>query len=60
MVKDVSPEEKLLGLIKRKDKRSAEVHKPSVEVQSKTDAAVVSKADERVSEILKASVLKNK
>ena len=51
MTKDTSPEERLLSLIKKKNKKAPE----AAPVES-----VVSKADERISGMLKSEVFKNK
>ncbi len=60
MPKDVSPEEKLLGLIKKKRKSPAGTYADPAQIHNKPEASLMSKADKHVSKILKTTALKNK
>ncbi|MDO8525268.1 MAG: hypothetical protein Q7S07_02125 [Candidatus Omnitrophota bacterium] len=60
MPKDVSPEEKLLGLIKKKRKTPVGARADTAEAQNRPVVSVMAKADERVSKMLKSGILKNK
>ena len=59
MVKNTSPEERLLSLIKNKNKKAKEPAPPQVPQEARLES-VVSKADARLDGMLKSELFKNK
>jgi type II secretory pathway component PulC len=59
MAKEISPEERLLSLIKNKNKKINEPV-PSQETKNEPVVSIASKADERISGILKSVLFKNR
>ena len=57
--KDISPEERLLSLIKNKNKKEALAAEPQAPKEA-LSGTVISKADERISGMLKSELFKNK
>ena len=64
MAKDISPEERLLSLIKNKKRpagdTAASAPAPSVASRKAPVESVISKADERISDMLKSDLFRNK
>ncbi len=57
--KDISPEERLLSLIKNKNKKAAAITTPQAPKEASGEA-VISKADERLDGMLRSELFKNK
>ncbi|MDD5436224.1 MAG: type II secretion system protein N [Candidatus Omnitrophica bacterium] len=60
MAKEISPEERLLGLIKKKAKKEEEKAEPKAPQSLSSEAAKILKVDERVSGLLKSKFFKSR
>lgn len=58
--KDISPEERLLSLIKSKNKKAVAITAPQDPPKEASDQTVISKADERLDGMLRSELFKNK
>ena len=60
MAKEISPEERLLSLIKNKNRKSADVAAPAPATRKTPLESVASKTDERISGMLRSDIFRNK
>ena len=60
MAKDVSPEERLLSLIKNKNRKAADAAAPAPALRKAQAESVVSKTDERITGMLKSDLFRSK
>ncbi|MFA5143374.1 MAG: hypothetical protein WC522_04305 [Candidatus Omnitrophota bacterium] len=60
MVKETSPEERLLSLIKKKARKEESGPEPKIPQAPETEVAKIIKTNERISKVLKSELFKNK